>query len=205
MSASWLTNGLALFLISAVIGSCQSDSSKRAFLNNYLDSMRHRFPTVKFTIKDDSTFVGEYQGKEIQQMIDNAYIEYKSEPDSLGSILHRYVMAAAEVYASQGTLTKDNIVPVIKSVDYISSLQNVGASMGANKGFNAVFEKYNDQMMIVYAQDTKAGIGYFSAEDLAKSGIAKDSLRGLAIRNLINLLPDIKVREGDGLYMVTAG
>jgi uncharacterized protein YtpQ (UPF0354 family) len=170
-----------------------------------LDSLPHRFPAVKFTIKDDSTFVGEYQGNEIQQMIDNAYIEYKSAPDSLGSILHRYVMAAAEVYSSHGTLTKDNIIPVIKSVGYISSLQNVGASLGANKGFNAVFEKYNDQLMIVYAQDTKAGINYFPAEDLTKSGIAKDSLRVLAIKNLISLLPDIKVRAGDGLYMVTAG
>lgn len=167
--------------------------------------MRHRFPTVNFSIKDDATFTGEYQGKIIQQNIDNAYRDYRSSPDSLAPILHRYASTAADVYASAVALSKDNIVPVIKSAGFVTDAEKMAGQAGGAKGFDAVFEPYNDNLVIVYAQDTKTGIEYFLPDDLKKAGIDKDSLRPMAIRNLIRLLPDIQIKGSKELYMVTAG
>jgi uncharacterized protein YtpQ (UPF0354 family) len=168
--------------------------------------MSRRFPEVKFKIKDERTLVGEYAGKEIDQYIDNAYNDYKANPDSLAPILHRYVESAIEGYKSSEKIRSENIVPVIKSVDYLSDWKKLADATGAKHDFDGVYEPYNDQLVVVYAQDSKAGINYFPAGDLQKAGIVRDSLRSIAVRNLSRLLPDIQVKTiEDGVFMITAG
>jgi hypothetical protein len=47
-----------------------------------------------------------------------------------------------------------------------------------------VYEKYNDKLVIVYAEDAENGIAYFTSERFKESGINKDSLFILALKNL---------------------
>ena len=201
------TRCLLLIIASLLtVAGCHPKLSKKEFLQVYYDSLTRRLPDVKFKMTDSFTIVGKYQGKEAQHAIDNAFNDYGSEPDSIGSILKRYVSTAADVYMTNEPLARDNIVPVIKPVSYLADMNNLKARIGAKKGFDGLCELYNDQLVIAYAQDTKTGIRYFPEEVFKKTGIAKDSLRTLAIRNLDRLLSSaIQLRGGDGLYMITAG
>jgi uncharacterized protein YtpQ (UPF0354 family) len=180
--------------------------SKKEFLQIYYDSMTRRLPDVKFKIADNFTIIGKFQEKEVRHAIDNAFSDYVSTPDSLGSILHRYVVSAVDVYTLSQEPAQDNIVPIIKPVKYLADMDGLKAQVGAKKGFDGVYEPYNAQLLIVYAQDTKTGIRYFPEDALKRAGIAKDTLRQLAIKNLNRLLSSqIELRGGNGVYMFTAG
>lgn len=201
-----LRSCLLLIAMSSLTASCQHTLSKREFLKVYYDSVTRRLPNVKFRIVDDSTITGEFNGMQARHSIDNAYIDYKGEPNAIGPVISRYVATTVELYTTDRGLTSDNIIPVIKPVSFLAGMGNMKAEMGAKKGFDAVYERYNDQLIIAYAQDKEAGISYFSREDLKKMGIPKDSIRGLAVKNLAQLLDTtIQLRGGDGMYMITAG
>ena len=202
-SSSCLIPLLAAILITG----CRHPLSKTAFLQLYLDSMEHRFPDGKFTAEGDSTIIGDYRQKKIYQYIDNAFSKYNADPDSLGSILHTYILSAIDVYTSPGTLQSDNIVPVIKPVDYLD-FKNMPGTAGAKKDFELAHEPYNQQLMIVYAADSRNGISYLSHDSLQRLGIPKDSLRQVAVNNIARLLPEIQIHRFDSthfLYLVTAG
>jgi uncharacterized protein YtpQ (UPF0354 family) len=179
--------------------------SEREFLTIYKDSMTYRYPQVKFKIADNRTIIGEHQGKEVRQYIDNAFLEYKTQPDSLGPILHRYVQSAVEVYELRAGLNQENIVPVIKPISYVKEMEKVAADAGAKKGLDLVYQTYNTQLVIAYAEDTPNGINYFSSYDFKKLGISQDSLRPIATRNLYRLLSNMQVKGGNGTFMIVAG
>jgi len=197
---------LWLILVPFLATSCHHALSKKEFLQVYYDSMTRRLPDVKFKIADNFTIIGKFQEKEVRHGIDNAFSDYISTPDSLGSILHTYVASAVDVYTLSQEPAQDNIVPIIKPVKYLADMDGLKAQVGAKKGFDGVYEPYNAQLLVVYAQDTKTGISYFPEDALKRAGIAKDTLRPLAIKNLNRLLSSqIELRGGNGVYMFTAG
>ena len=162
---------------------------------------------MKFTVLDEKTVVASYQGKQIRHYIDNAYTDYSQDTASLGSILSRYVASAAELYSSDEgqTMVKENIVPIIKSIEYLGEMDKMAGEMGAKKKTAYVYDKYNEQLIVLYAFDSKNGIHYLLADNLDSLGMKRDSLRPLAIRNLKRILPDIQIRGDSGKFMFTAG
>jgi uncharacterized protein YtpQ (UPF0354 family) len=77
--------------------------------------------------------------------------------------------------------------------------------MGVTKYFDGVYEKYNDHLIIVYAEDADNHFKYLTQDDLNSLSLHSISLRELAIKNLDQLLTSIKRKEDNGLYMIVAG
>jgi uncharacterized protein YtpQ (UPF0354 family) len=68
-----------------------------------------------------------------------------------------------------------------------------------------VYEDFNDDLIVLYAEDSPKNIRYFSPDDLAKAQIDRKDLRNLACENLKRLLPKIEQHGASGLYMLGAG
>ncbi len=177
----------------------------KEFTRIYLDSLSVRFPTAKFNIVDDSTIESNFQNKVTRTSVDNAFKDYLSEPDSLQRILSNSVSVASELYNPMGKINVDRIIPIIKPIEYLDDIRNVAKKMGASKDVEGVYEKYNDQLIIVYAEDTKSNIRYLTHDDLKTLSINPDSLKKIAAGNLEKLLTSIKIKGGKGVYMLMAG
>jgi uncharacterized protein YtpQ (UPF0354 family) len=197
---------LNFFIISLLLVGCNSSSmTKKEFTQQYADSLSKKFPAVVFTILDDSTIDSKSNEKNIRISVDNAYSEYQSDPDSEQSILNKYISVASTLLAPAEKIDINRIVPIIKPVSYLDDMKNMAASMGYKKDFDGVYEKYNDQLIIAYAEDTKNSIRYLTHKDIKPLSIDPDSLRTIAIRNLDALLTNINGKGGNGMYMLTAG
>ncbi len=188
--------------------SCNSQNSllqKKDFTKKYFDSLSNRFPDVNFTILDDSTIESTYQGNDVRHSIDNTFKEYLAEPDSIQGILHKRILVAVELYGTREDIQETKIIPIIKPVEFLEDIKNVANKMGAKKEVEGVYEKYNDQLIIVYAEDAKNSIRYLTNDDLRTLSISKDSIKAIAIKNLSNLLANIQRDGSNGTYMLTAG
>jgi len=199
------TMTLILFFLSCNTRSGKDMMTVKEFTKIYFDSLTHRFPTTKFSIVDDSTIQSSFQDYDMRISSDNAYREYKMEPDSLYEVLSRYVTVSSEAIKPTKELDINNIVPIIKPVEYLEELQIEADKLGAKKDIEGVYERYNDQLIIAYAHDSKNNIQYLTRDDLKSLSINSDSLRPIAIRNLDKILNNIERQGTQGTYMLTAG
>jgi uncharacterized protein YtpQ (UPF0354 family) len=203
-----MRNNLSILLSGVFLISCNIKNNTvtvKEFTKQYFDSLTNKFPTAKFTIVDDSTIESKFQDNEIRISVDNAYREYQAEPDSLRQVLNKYLTVTSELYSLKGEINIGRIVPIIKPVSYLDDIKNVANKMGATKDVEGVYEKYNDQLIIAYAEDTKNSIRYLTHDDLKSLSIKTDSLKSIATRNLDRLLTNIQRRGRDGVFMLTAG
>lgn len=200
---------ISIILICGLLTISCTDKNKtvtiKKFTRQYFNLLADRFPNAKFTIVDDSTIESEFQGNNIRISVDNAYKEYQAEPDSLNSVLSKYLRVTGELYNSKEKISIDRIVPIIKPVSYLDNIKSAANKMGATKDIEEVYEQYNDELIIAYAEDTENSIRYLTYDDLKSLSIKEDSLRPIAIRNLDKLLTSIQRRGGDGVYMLIAG
>jgi uncharacterized protein YtpQ (UPF0354 family) len=200
---------ISIFFISGLfIISCNSKTrtiTVKEFTKKYFDSLTTRFPNAKFNIVDDSTIESKFQENDIRISVDNAYKEYRYEPDSLQKVLSKYLTVTSELYHPKEKINAERIVPIIKPIEYLDDIRSVANKMGGGKDIEGVYEKYNNQLIIAYAEDTKNSIRYLTHDDLKTLSIKADSIKMLATRNLDKLLTNIQRKGGDGVYMLTAG
>ncbi|MBO9565818.1 MAG: DUF1444 family protein [Niastella sp.] len=190
-----------------LILSCNSRPSvmpKEEFAKVYIDTLSKRYPTFKFELNSDLSITAMRDSIGFKHFIDNIYVTYEAEPDSIQSIFRRYLASTADLFKfeNKGINTVD-IIPVIKPGNYLEEVN--AQTINAEKPAPLVSEKYNNELLITYVQDTENSMRYLTDEDLKKLNITKDSLKAIAIRNLDRVLPNAKIHGGDGVYMVTAG
>jgi len=179
--------------------------SEREFTITYLDSLMQAYPSVKFEIVNYLTIVSTKNGKEGKHYLDNAYKEYKLDTKSLGEVIKRYVAVSADLYKEKKAIQTENIIPIIKPIDYLDELRLICKEKGEAKEPWIVYEKYNDELIVVFGEDTKNSIAYFTQEDFAKLNINKDTLLEYSIKNLRRILPNIEKIGEKNMYGLTAG
>jgi len=203
-----------LVLLFLTLGSpgCSNSSveSPEKFTEEYAASLRNAAPdvTVKITGPLEVRAVGK-TGGETTCFLANAYTDYKAGPADKADIIKKYAGSFVETLHSTGTndvVDTTRIVPVIKDKAYLQQVRDSLKARGVDVSkMNQVFEEYNSELVIVYAEDTPSNMRYFNADDLKKTGVQPSDLRPLAVNNLLRLVPDIKIQGSDGTYMVTAG
>lgn len=176
--------------------------TKPEFAKVYFDSLCKRYPAVHFELNSDLAIISTNGGKDFKHYIDNAYIAYQAEPDSIKNVISRYLASTTELYAAKKAVRIEDIIPVIKPVEYINEINSL--NKGA-KALSMITEKYNDQLIIAYAEDSKNSISYLTGDDFTSLSISRDSLKSVALKNFDNIIPNIKTQGDNGLYMVTAG
>lgn len=194
-----------LILLTFIICCKPETMTEREFTELYINTMLKSYPDAKYDIIGDLTVKADYNGKEFSHYLDNAFKEYKMQPNSVDEVMKRYVASSRDLYKEPEPINTNNIVPIIKPIDYLEDLKQLSKENGEEKEPWVVYEKYNTALIIVYGENTETSIKYFTQEDFSKLSIPKDSLRSLAVKNLKEILPEIQSKGDNGTFMVTAG
>lgn len=194
-----------LFLIIlSVFCSCSSGDKKvldqNEFTDYCLEQLKEKFPKDKF--KQNGVLSIESSGKVFY--LDNVYANYQGHPDSIEIILKNYFDSSMEIDQMDSTLSVSRIVPVIKPQAYLNSLGTMRNEKG--EAPKMVYEVYNEDLVILYGENFEKGIRYISDKMLERSGIPKDSLRDIGMRNLKKMIPTLQIRaDSAGSCSLEAG
>jgi uncharacterized protein YtpQ (UPF0354 family) len=145
------------------------------------------------------------EGEAARAFLNNAYDEYSGNPVAKSDLIARYVASFAESTKKAGPLNPQQIVPVIKDRAWAKEMKRSAKARGVDRPVEQVIEELNDDLIIVYAEDTPQNIRYFGPKDLQEAGVQKDKLRTLAIENLRRILPPPEAVNGPLISMLTAG
>ena len=175
------------------------------FTEKYLKALQARYPDATYNIIGALAIQADYDGKDVKHYLDNAYKEYQLNSDNFDAIFEKYFASAEKLYKDDGAIQFDNIIPLIKPVEFLDSLRELSRQNGAEKEPWIVYEPYNEQLIIVYVEDTPKSVRYFTQEEFNEMTIPKEDLLPMAIENLLRILPPMQRQGGEGLVLVTAG
>ena len=178
------------------------------FTQVVVKAIRQAQPANIVTIKGEMELAIQYPGgKGAVAYLDNAYAKYLSDPAELEDVLQRYIAALAETQnqatAKAMVIERTRIVPIVKDRHWLAEIRK--SFKGGKQALDNVYEDYNEELMILYAEDTDNNIRYLSHKDVERLEIPHEQLRGLAIENLRRLLPKPQIRAGALASMITAG
>lgn len=194
-------------LILIILTGCLSFESKAQmneskFTRAYLKVLKSKYPDVNYKILENLKIEAEKNGSTVTHFLDNSYNSYVQEPSGLNEILETYAKSAGDLYEANEKLDTTRIVPIIKDIQYLEGVERL--TTDGNNEIGLVYEKLNDGLLVVFAEDTENSISYFDKEKLSKTSLTGD-LFSLALENLENILPDIQKHGDNPLFMLTAG
>lgn len=178
--------------------------SATEFANKYLFALKKNNHSVDYSLAPDLSVNAKYNGSDYTHFSDNAYREYLIDPDSIDQVIAKFTQTANEVYKESKRINSKNIIPVIKSADFINEVKRLVGATDSTKS-SPIFEKYNDELLIVYAEDDEKSVRYFTQNEFDKLHISHDSLAVIALANLDRILTKAERTGNNGKYMVTAG
>lgn len=169
--------------------------------------------TLKFTNKLSKNLSGlkiisvseldvksEYNGVEHHFFLNNAYSEYLMDPKSIKETIEKYLKSAFETCQPKEAVNINKIFPIIKDKRFLNNLREITSEFEKKH----IYEFYNDELVIFYAEDKEHSIQYISKEDLDGVNFSLERLKEKAVENLESSLK-IERHGEDGLYMITAG
>lgn len=136
-----------------------------------------------------------------RHFLDNSYAEYKNDPKDLKNVIEKYTFSAKDLFLPQEPLQKERIVPVIKDKRYLIESSKIIEDFENTH----VYEKYNSELYIFYAEDKENTIGYFTKEEYSKLDSDIESIREIAIENLNSVVSKMERHGENGYFMLTAG
>lgn len=178
--------------------------NEERFTNYYFECISNKYPGVTYEISSSLTLKATKDGKEVFHYLDNVFKEYKLEPKRLKETIDKYVEGSEELYKEQIEIDINRIVPMIKPKKYLEIVTKLREEIKTEKS-DLVWETYNEELIIIYAEDKEKSISYFNQEDFEKSGIERRKLKDIAIENLSEIIPKIEKSGDEGNYMLIAG
>ncbi len=171
------------------------------FSTKFANELLKRVEGLKIVSINELEITAEFEASnEFRHFLDNCYNEYSNEPKEINEILEKYLNGAQTLYLPKESIIIDNIIPIIKDRRFLQDLEDINADFEQNH----IFEFYNSELVIFYAEDKENCINYLTKEDLKVLEISLKFLKEKAIENLNNLL-SIERSGDDKYYMITAG
>lgn len=140
-------------------------------------------------------------GEEYFHYLDNAYSEYLFDPKELDEIIERYTNGSKSLYFDKEPIKLDRIVPIIKDQRFLIEASKINENIEESH----VFEQYNSDLLIFYAEDLENSISYLQKEDFENLNIDILQLRKIAIENLDSILENIERNGDNNIFMMIAG
>lgn len=139
--------------------------------------------------------------------LDNLYKSYQLDPSDVDEQIAHFINAFPLQEEEDDAIDPAAIVPVVKDIGFLDEIAQLIEEQQGDEGeqVSAVYQEYNEKLVILFAIDSEQGISYLFDDTLAGLGLPADDLLPLAVENLGNLLPEIDLHFQDGLYMITAG
>lgn len=133
--------------------------------------------------------------------LENAYSEYCVSNEELSEIIERYSEGSKTLYLEKQSIDINRIVPIIKDKRFVQEMQNLMGSFDEKH----LYEKYNSDLFIFYAEDLENSISYLMREDLSTINLDFLELRKLAIENLNSIIENIERNGTENIFMLIAG
>lgn len=201
---------LLYIILGIIITGCFSQPNvltESQYTKEYIKVMKKKYPHVNYEIVEPLILKATYkEGEEVTHYLDNSYRDYKLDPREINVVIERYSNASGEVYNKNKEINLNSIVPVIKPRDYLEQLKTLGNSVKDYKVPELIWEPYNEDLIIVYAEDKEESIHFFNQEEFEKLKISKDTLLEFSLNNLNSVLPKIeKVGENGNFGLIAGG
>ena len=171
------------------------------FTKQYFKKLKTEVQGLELVSLKELEIKTKHNGKDLTHYLNNAYSEYVREGENKNEVFDRYIKSALTLYQPKPAFSHDQIVPNIKDWRYLKELKRIQQ----NDEIEYVYEKYNDELLIFYAQDTEHSISYLVKDDIKEYNIEIEILKEKSIKNLLNILPNIESHGEDGYFMLTAG
>jgi uncharacterized protein YtpQ (UPF0354 family) len=184
-----------------------------AFTRRYAEALREALPDAKVVVDGELALrlVPKAGGDHVISL-GNAYADAQLDPEHVEAVIGRYVAAqveAATTVAGAKSVARDRIVPVLKPREMlegvVAQLREARRRDPAGKAPEPLWEELSGGLIVMYAEDTPRNMRFLSAADVEGAGVTRAELRALALRNLVALLPDVRVEEvRAGIYALEA-
>lgn len=197
---------LLAFCCLLALGCAPRDLTPAQFTDEMRKAVATALPAEKVQVKADLELrVTDGAGKELNFFLHNAYDEYVQAPDRLQEIVVRHAESLRESSDLEAAIDRAQIVPILKDRAWIAETTQAVQERGAPQPAEYVSEEYNEQLVILYAEDRPKNIRYLTPGNLAELGIAREELRALAVTNLRRILPGVETHAGPLVSRITAG
>jgi uncharacterized protein YtpQ (UPF0354 family) len=197
---------LALLCMLGVAQAAAATLTAERFTKEFVTALRAALPNAKVTVpKPLEVHVADAEGNQATAYLQNAFNEVTRDPSSKAAVIQRYVASIADAGSTPDWIKPANIVPVIKERAWLEEAARGRAQAGAIDAPAHIVEDFNEDLVIVYAEDTPRNTRYFSLKELEEAGVARKDLRGLALANLDRILPEVEFHAGENVSMLVAG
>jgi uncharacterized protein YtpQ (UPF0354 family) len=173
------------------------------FTARFAEALQAALPSAKVSIvRDLQLDIRRTDGTSATVSLVNNYRDYSADPKWFVDVVKAYAAALAKPAGKQAAKhDRTRIVPVIKDRPWLAELQGQFRQQDASQ--QPVFEDFNNELVVVYAEDTSDRTRYLSSSE--SLGVERSKLRALAVDNLMRIMPRIDLRQGgDGLAMMTS-
>ena len=174
--------------------------SQNEFTIEFSKKLCKKIDGLKIVSTDELEVKCDFNGNERQYFLDNAYSEYIREPKLIKEIMGKYLNSAHEMCLPSEVINIERIFPIVKDRRFVNSLEKLNPDFQEKH----IYEFYNDELVIFYAEDKEHSIQYISRKDLEEIYFPLEGLKEKAIDNLKNHI-EIERHGEDGFYMITAG
>jgi uncharacterized protein YtpQ (UPF0354 family) len=191
--------GVLFSIVAICVAICAEMLTPTAFTEEFARALTRARPSANVSVVGDLRLtIKEPDGLQLG----NAYSEYKLDPGRFDDLVERLatIFWQPADKAAAG-LDRTRIVPVIKDRQWLDELHNTLKARGTPQQHLA--ERYNNELVIVYAQDDPNRMRYLTVEE--DFGLSREALKALAIDNLKRLLPKIQILVYDEVMLVSAG
>ena len=197
----------AIFCALCISGcSPKSAVSPTDYTKEYASALQRAVPELRIAIKADMEIaVTTKDGHETTTFLDNSYKEYLSSPGNKAEVIQKYVSAFLEPRIQTEQVDRTRITPVIKDRAWLSEIKEGMKARGAREVPENVWEPLNDELVVVYVEDSPKNLRYLSPKDVPMLSLKVEELRPLAVKNLRALSLNIQIQGGNGIFMITAG
>lgn len=195
---------ITLAVVALAVGGCAGGRpefmSGQEFAAVYAEALQDAAPESEVRIVGPLELSVERGDDSFTLFLDNAYTSYRTDPGRLQAVIDDYVAGILE--ADRGGTTfidVSRIVPVIKGPAFLDAFAQ-SAEHGGGTAQLPAFDRYNDDLIILYAEDAPRSLRFLFEEHLAEAGVSREARLGLAIENLHALLPDLETFENQRIH-----
>jgi uncharacterized protein YtpQ (UPF0354 family) len=200
---------LGLVLMAFAVGACAGEPrrvmSSEDFTALHADAIGHYASELEVRVTGPLQVSTEYNGDWITILLSEPYAHYRKDPGLLGSIIEEGITTFAQASGYlPGAIDATSVVPVIRAVEFLDEMGHAPGSRGELER-PLVYDRYNDHLIVLYAEDLTNTFRYLHEDELKNSGIARAGVRALSIENLMARIPEPELHQDDQRFALSVG
>ena len=136
----------------------------QAFTEEFARALTRALPSSSVSVAGDLKLtMKEANGINRTVQLNNAYNEYKLDPQRFGDIVETFSAMFSQSASKETALDRTRVVPVIKDRQWLDELHKTLKAKGVAQQHLA--DRFNNELVIVYAQDDPERMRYLTTQE----------------------------------------